>query len=464
MSKQRIVIRKEGSETTTNIEPRSNPNPTPKPQLKPEVVREESYRSKRTTGTPYWKFVLFTIIGFVLGIVVFLGIQFLLMDEELGDEVSTELIESNSNDDEILKKVKGFDFNKNILSEPSSLRGLLEQNFVAKSDAKKMGQKAIAKGIDRLRAGDKYAVYYKEEDAPKFFVIEPKKDPYNKYLIEMEAFQITKLKKTREIRESSMAAIVESNLGITFINNNLDLKLIKQIENIFAWSIDLFSLKDGDRFKILYNEEFLDGKPYRLIDISAAFFNKEGEDYFAFKFKEGGKSQYYTENGETLKKSFLKTPIKYGGVITSGFGLRIHPVKNTSKMHYGTDFAAPEGTPIQAVADGVISHARFTAFNGNYVKIRHDKVFETQYLHMTKWAEGMKPGVKVRQGQVIGYVGSTGMSTGPHVCFRFWKNNQQVDPKKERIGVSSQINPGKYSEYMKFIEPLKKRLSKIEYL
>ena len=167
--------------------------------------------------------------------------------------------------------------------------------------------------------------------------------------------------------------------------------------------------------------------------ILAADFVHGGQHNLAYYFKNGDLEGYFNGEGENLKKAFLQAPLKFSR-ISSGFNRkRFHPVLKRVKAHLGTDYAAPRGTPILAVGDGTISEATYKSNNGNYVKMRHNSVYETQYLHMSKIATGIKPGVRVKQGDVIGYVGSTGLATGPHVCFRFWKNGQQVDHRKQKM-------------------------------
>lgn len=423
-------------------------------------LKEDDYESAdySRSGLSKWLFFLFGFLTCVLLLVLAYFLLPFILGEETDPEVEdVELVATNLEDN-------GQEYTRNILSERTRLVDILREIGVATADAKNVDRKAISNGINVLNAGTKYTSYQGEDGHVTKVVFEPKNDLYNKHVIDLENFTVDIVEKVRTVETKTMAAIIESGLGITFVRNNLNLQMIKKIENIFAWSIDLFRLKDGDRFKIIYKQEYLDGKPHQILDIEAAYFVQGDDEYYAFRYKENNTYEYFNEDGQSLKKSFLKSPIKYGGVITSGFGLRVHPVKKKSKMHLGTDFAAPEGTPIVTVADGVILKAAFTANNGNYVKVKHDRTYTTQYLHMTKWAEGMKPGRRVRQGDVIGYVGSTGLATGPHVCFRFWKNNEQVNPKTESAGVSAQINPRALNNFITSIKPVKKQLSQVEYL
>lgn len=447
----KIVIKKRNAEPPQESPPVYGKNPVSNPP------RNEDFLPKRS-GYSRW---LYFLLGFLTCLLLLVLTYFLLplfmSDDVTLDNDSTEMVSSNIDDNT-------GEYTRNILSERTRLVDVLRELGVATADAKNVDRKAISNGINILNPGTKYTTYNGEDGGITKVIFEPKNDLYNKHVIDLESFTVDIVEKVRTVETKTMAAIIESGLGVTFVRNNLNLQMIKKIENIFAWSIDLFRLKDGDRFKIIYKQEYLDGKPHQILDIEAAYFVQGDDEYYAFRYKENNTYEYFNESGQSLKKSFLKSPIKYGGVITSGFGLRVHPVRKEAKMHLGTDFAAPEGTPIISVADGVILKAAFTANNGNYVKVKHDRTYTTQYLHMTKWAEGMKPGRRVKQGEVIGYVGSTGLATGPHVCFRFWKNNKQVNPKKESVGVSSQINPRLLNDFITSIKPIQKKLTQVEYL
>lgn len=360
---------------------------------------------------------------------------------------------------------EGSDKIEDILSESMSLRELLNLVNVASSDVNTLESQGNRYSIKRLRPGDKYTLAHAPENADevRMIMIEPKAEPYSFYKLDVaNSLTIEKLDKQVEIRESYIAAIVEGTLGQTFIDNNLNLKLISSIEEVLAWTIDLFEVGDGDRFKVLFDEEFVNGKSYRIDRVKALYFEKDGKPIYAYNYNDGQKG-FFNEFGQSMKRSFLATPIKYGGVITSGYGLRVHPITGHEKAHLGTDFAAPEGTPIQAVADGTITIAQFKANNGNYVKIRHDKTYETQYLHMQKFADGIRPGAKVRQGDIIGYVGSTGLSSGPHVCYRFWKNKEQVDYAQENATSGTRIPTKKRDHYVNYIGALDEKLKEINY-
>jgi murein DD-endopeptidase MepM/ murein hydrolase activator NlpD len=201
------------------------------------------------------------------------------------------------------------------------------------------------------------------------------------------------------------------------------------MEDALQWSVDFHHAQKGDRFKLLYEEETVECEPAGIGRVYAAIYETGGKEYHSIYFESGKKEQtgYYDLEGRPMNKGFLKAPVKYAR-ISSGYNLRrFHPILKYVRPHFGTDYAAPAGTPILAVGSGTVIEAGYGKGNGNFVKIKHDNTYQTQYLHMRGFAKGIRKGAHVSQGEVIGYVGSTGLATGPHVCFRFWKNGQQVN-------------------------------------
>jgi murein DD-endopeptidase MepM/ murein hydrolase activator NlpD len=187
--------------------------------------------------------------------------------------------------------------------------------------------------------------------------------------------------------------------------------------------------------------------------ILAARFYHQNKTYHAFRFTTSdGETDYFDINGRTMRKAFLKAPLQFSRISSHFSPKRFHPVQRRWKPHLGTDYAAPTGTPIMTTADGVIESAGYTSGNGNYVKVKHNSTYSTQYLHMSKIGKGIKPGVRVRQGDVIGYVGSTGLATGPHVCYRFWKNGVQVDALKEKLPEAKELDKSNKAALDKMIE------------
>jgi len=252
---------------------------------------------------------------------------------------------------------------------------------------------------------------------------------------------LTKLKLSSGIINSSLAESIEGQ-GISPV-------LTQKISEIYAWTIDFFKIQNGDSYKVYYENKYVNGRYIGIGRIFASEFIHKNENFYAFYFEEKENyGEHFDEKGKTLRKAFLKAPLNFYRISSRYSTNRKHPVTGQWKGHFGTDYAAPKGTPIMTTANGTIVSASYTRNNGNYVKVRHNGTYTTQYLHMSKIEKGIKKGVYVKQGDIIGYVGSTGLATGPHVCYRFWKNNKQVDPYKQKLPPGDPISKENREEYM----------------
>ncbi|MDQ3142074.1 MAG: peptidoglycan DD-metalloendopeptidase family protein [Bacteroidota bacterium] len=229
--------------------------------------------------------------------------------------------------------------------------------------------------------------------------------------------------------EESVVGVIEISLWHALKEQGVSLNLIDQMEDALASSMNFHQVQKGNTFKLIFNRVWVEGNPTNSGNLLAAYFNTSNQKHYAISFEHKAKTEFYDLLGRPMKKSFLKAPVRFSRISSPFSHRRFHPVLKFSRPHLGTDFAAPHGTPIMAVAAGTVEAACYGGGNGKYVKIKHDKVYQTQYLHMSRFAAGIRPGSYVNQGQTIGYVGSTGLATGPHVCFRFWKNGTQVNPK-----------------------------------
>ncbi|MDH5603045.1 MAG: peptidoglycan DD-metalloendopeptidase family protein, partial [Cyclobacteriaceae bacterium] len=264
-----------------------------------------------------------------------------------------------------------------------------------------------------------------------------------------------------EIVERSLSGIIEQSLSVTMDEMGITQELTNKFVDVFAWKIDFFALQKGDKFKIVYREKLIDGEPVGIDGISTIQFEHWGNEYYAFEFDQGEGTDYFDEEGKSIRKALLRYPLEFSR-ISSRYSLsRFHPVQKRYKAHLGTDFAAATGTPIRAVGDGIIVEAGFKQYNGNYVKLKHNATYTTQYLHMSKIASGIRSGVKVRQGQTIGYVGATGLATGSHLCYRFWKNGVQVDALKVEIPPSYPVAEENMAAFELKKNELKSKLDEI---
>lgn len=263
--------------------------------------------------------------------------------------------------------------------------------------------------------------------------------------------------------QKEAAGVIESSLYQTVVDQGLDPNICYKLDGMFKWSVDFFALQKGDRFRVIYEAMYADTLDLGVHKILAATFTHRGKERMAIRFEQGEKVGFYDAEGQSMKSRFLKAPLEYSR-ISSRYNLnRYHPILKRRKAHLGTDYAAPTGTPIVSVADGVVVAAGYGRGNGNYVKVKHDNTYTTQYLHMSKFGQGIKRGMRVSQGQVIGYVGSTGLATGPHLCYRFWKNGKQVDPFKEQPQVTEPLADSLRPAFEKIRDRLVPQLESIGY-
>ena len=274
-------------------------------------------------------------------------------------------------------------------------------------------------------------------------------------------------KKKKEVTHRTFEAqgVITSSLSETLEAQRLSPLLAYDLSDIYAWSIDFFRLEKGDRFKIIYTQKYVDDSIYvGLNRIHAAYFEHRNKPYYAIEFEsdaERGITEFFDEKGKNLRRAFLQAPVQFSRISSRYNKRRRISYYGRTKPHYGTDFAAPVGTPIRATASGTVVAAGYTRGNGNYVTIRHNGTYKTQYLHMKK--SKVRKGQQVTQGDLIGTVGMTGYTSGPHVCYRFWKHGKQVDPFKQKLPEAKPIEPKLKEKYMVYMQPLKETLDCITF-
>tara|TARA_B100000902_G_scaffold27181_1_gene32743 strand:- start:22475 stop:23710 length:1236 start_codon:yes stop_codon:yes gene_type:complete len=290
--------------------------------------------------------------------------------------------------------------------------------------------------VKKAKAGQPYTVLCSRDsnEIAQWFIYE---ESYTDYVVFdlRDNINVYRGAKEVDVRMRVASGEITSSLWNAIIENKMSPALVMELSNIYAWTIDFFRIQKGDKFKVYYEERFVEDEFIGIGRICAANFTHQSKDFYSFYFKEEGENygDYFDEESKTLRKAFLRAPLNFSRISSKYSKRRKHPVTGRIKAHLGTDYAAPTGTPILSTANGRIVEARYKRNNGNYVKIRHNNTYTTQYLHMSKIKSGIRPGVHVNQGDVIGYVGSTGLATGPHVCYRFWKNGIQVDPYKQKL-------------------------------
>lgn len=378
-------------------------------------------------------------------------------------------------DDEKVVKVKikkdfGFTLNNFLVEYDTVQKGATLSNILEKHN---LGTKNVFDIIEKVRDSFNLKnikvgnpmVYLKSLKSPnelQAFIYQANTIDYT--VIDLRDSVVVKnRKKPVSIKRRIIASEINGSLFETLSTEGVDASVAQNLANVYAYSVDFFRIQKGDKFGITFNEKYINDSIFAGIEsIESSFFEYKGNMIYAFPYKldsSASKFDYYDEEGKPLKTMFLKAPLDFFRISSRYSPKRFHPVQKRWKAHQGTDYAAPKGTPIRATASGIVERTGFTAGNGNYVKIKHNSTYATQYLHMSKIIA--KQGRHVSQGEVIGLVGSTGLATGPHVCYRFWKNGKQVDPLVEVLPKAPPMSDKVRPQYLAHIKPLKRELDSI---
>ena len=363
--------------------------------------------------------------------------------------------------------LNNYNVKKSKVKNGDSFGSILERNNLYYPQIYNIVQK-VKKVYDirKINIGKPYTILSSKDSlkTPLVFIYQPNKIDYVVVSL-TDSLWAEKKSKAVKIKEFEAEGIITSSLSETMEKQKLSPLLSNELSEIYAWTIDFFRLEKGDNFKIIYSAKYIDDSIYvGLNRIHSAFFEHRGKPFYAIEFETDPKRgivEYFDENGKNLRRAFLRSPVQFSRVSSrynlkrriAYYGYRIRP-------HKGTDFAAAVGTPIRATASGTVTKSSYTRSNGNYVKIKHNGTYSTQYLHMDK--RGVKVGQFVKQGDYIGTVGMTGNTSGPHVCYRFWKNGRQVDPLKQKLPEAKPISKELKERYMVHMNPIKKQLDAIK--
>ena len=290
--------------------------------------------------------------------------------------------------------------------------------------------------LRNIRPGHKYTVFIHEDSlyAPHLDYLAYETDRTD-YVVfgfhDGDSVSVRKDSKPMTLRRAKCSAVITSSLWGAVMEQDLPYSLAAEMENIYQWTVDFFGIQKGDRFTVIYDERFIDDTVSAGVGrIWGAKFTQGGKEYYAIPFRQDDKVQYWDLDGASLRKQMLKAPLKYTRISSKFSYARKHPISKVYRPHTGVDYAAPKGTPVHAVADGVVTFKGWNGGGGNTLKIKHPNNLMTGYLHLSGYAKGISKGVRVSQGQLIGYVGSTGASTGPHLDYRIWRNGTPIDPLK----------------------------------
>ena len=383
-------------------------------------------------------------------------------------KVEPEIIQTKK--EKIIKEfgfiLNDYEVNRDTIDRGDSFGLILEKNelyypkiFNIVNEVKKVFD------IRKVNVGRPYTILYSKDSIrePEYFIYQPSSIDY---LVVSLGDSIYAEKKQKEVKlvEYEASGVISSSLSETMQDLGLSPLITNELSEIYAWNIDFFRLEKGDNFKILYTSKFIDDSIYiGLNRVHNAYFEHRGKPFYAIEYQTDsirGITEYFDENGKNLRRAFLLSPVQFSR-ISSRYNLRRKiAYYGRIKPHYGTDFAAPVGTPIRATASGRVEKSGYTRANGYYIRIKHNATYSTQYLHMRK--KGLKVGTQVKQGDKIGEVGMTGYTSGPHVCYRFWKNGKQVDPLKQKLPEAKPISDELRLKYLAYMEPIKYKLDNID--
>lgn len=284
----------------------------------------------------------------------------------------------------------------------------------------------------KINAGNKYTIYNVNDSAHtlRYFVYHKSKQDFVVLEFLEDTIIASIFSKPAISKKRVSGAVITSSLWNAISDSELDINLALKLSDIYAWSIDFFGLQKMDSFIVYYSELYIDNEPIGIDSIYSAIFYHANHPYYAIYFEKEDIKGYWDLEGNSLRKAFLKAPLSFSRISSHFTYARKHPIYKTVRPHTGVDYAAPAGTPVMSIGDGVVIAKGYKGGGGNTIKIRHNSVYTTAYLHLSKFASNIKEGTHVSQGQVIGYVGSTGSSTGPHLDFRVWKNGEPINPLK----------------------------------
>ncbi|MDP1623842.1 MAG: peptidoglycan DD-metalloendopeptidase family protein [Bacteroidales bacterium] len=296
--------------------------------------------------------------------------------------------------------------------------------------------------VRKIKAGNRYARIFSDDSLKitRFFIYEINQIDFIVYDFS-DSLKVYEGKKKVTKLIKTAAGTINSSLWNCFVENKLDVNLALSLSDVYAWTIDFYGLQKGDNFKVIYEELFVDNKMIGIDRILASKFQHNGKDFFAYHFEQHGKGEYFDEAGQSLQRSFLKAPLKFSRISSRFSRSRMHPILRIARPHFGVDYSAPRGTPVVALGNGRVNELGFKGGYGRFISIRHNSVYTTTYAHLSGYAKGLKTGSNISQGQVIGFVGSSGLSTGPHLDFRVYRNGSPTDPLKLESPPAKPVDP-----------------------
>ncbi len=409
--------------------------------------------------------VILLIVAVAIGLVVFL-----VKNKHLASPVTNQTIDTldvvEIPEPVLLYgfPVDSFSIEQYKVRRNQYLADVLTKNGLDYSEVYKIANKSKPVfDVRKFKKGNLYTLFFSKDSLKKLqsFVYEIDNTDY--VVVDLrDSIHVYREQKNIINIHKTATGVISSSLWNTIKEEGVSPLLAMELSDIFAWTVDFFGIEKGDYFKVVYDEQFVDSVSIGISKVHSALFYHRGEPYFAFNFEQDSIWDFFDEDGQSLRKAFLKAPLKFSRVSSRFSNSRFHPVLKIRRPHHGVDYAAPEGTPVYALGDGrIIAKGYQKRGGGNYLKIKHNSVYTTVYMHLRGFAKGMNKGVHVKQGQLIGYVGHTGLATGPHLDFRVYKQGHPIDPLKVKAPPVEPVKPENIELFNEFIKPLKVELDSI---
>lgn len=359
-----------------------------------------------------------------------------------------------------------LDLEQGVVKRRQTITKILTDLGLQYSDAIRAAQ-AINEVYDirYIKAGNKYTSFYTADSLHnlRHFVYIVSASEYVRCDIDEKSAKAELCKQDIIIKERLEEVEIQTSLWNAVKDANMPYEIALQLSDIYAWTVDFFGIEKGDKFRVLFTEEFVDDTTsIGIRDIKGAIFESKGERNYAFLFENDSTQSYFDLQGNSLRKAFLKAPLHYSRISSRFSNSRLHPVLKVRRAHHGVDYAAPSGTPVQSIGDGtVIEKGYDKKGGGNYVKIRHNSVYTSVYMHLRGFAKNLKRGARINQGDLIGYVGKTGLATGPHLDFRVYMNGKPIDPLKMEAPSVEPVSNDNFDRYIQYSDSLKTILERL---
>ena len=357
-----------------------------------------------------------------------------------------------------------FHVEESFIGRNENLSDILSERGVSTQTIDQIARNSLSVfDVRKMRAGNRFTAFYSPDSTRtlRYLAYENNAIEYFVYDLTNDPPKVTAGKKDVISKRRIASGVIRSSLWNAMKDNNMSPMLAIELSEIYAWTIDFFGIQNGDRFKVIYDEDFIGDESIGIGKIYSASFTQAGTEFYAIRFNQEDGDNFFDEKGNSLRKSFLKAPLKFSHISSRFSNNRMHPVLRIRRPHHGVDYSAASGTPVFTIGEGVVTQKNYQAGGGgNYLKIRHNSIYETTYMHLSKFAKGIHSGSRVRQGEVIGYVGSTGLSTGPHLDFRVYMAGMAVDPIKIKSPPADPVKPSNFSRYTAKRDSIIKELNK----